>query len=811
MLDFLKEITFNPPLCVERISNLKELESLILFFDNKLDKSDLCLGFDLETTPVKDFYTRRCRTIQFGDYTKQFVIDLLAFCDNDPELLEKSQGEYGKNLCPNLRELFEKLSPYTCNGKFILTGVNLAFEYMILYWNFGQRTWNFFSCDIAERLIVAGAHSLKDYDYFSMSEMIARYFKAKVHKELQTSFNLTDPLTNEQIEYAAIDTRLPLVLREAQLKILKKDGLEEITKIENDAIGSFVDMHVHGLRVDTDKWNGIEEKKRTEFEDVITHGLDPIFVPIVGSKSDVITQERIDAANAKWKAIKDTKAADRIKLKKQASDISKTRTKQKNLSKKCEGDALINYASGAQVLKVFKTMPELAGLKNTNDDNLAKYDSVPVIQHFRLYRELSKQIKTYGKTWTTKWTTHPCKEEGWLHPGDGKLHSNFNQLDASTGRSTSSGPNDQNIPTDPDIRACFVCDPPDAEEPDGYCIVTADMSGAELRILAELSGEPVWIKAFNFGEDVHEVCAEMMYEKEWLGWALADCKFYQLKPDGNPTHKKCKCPEHKDRRDEAKVPNFLIPYGGGAPNLAAQLPCSVERAGKILAKHEAAFPILWDYLRNSGEQAKLHRAAWSMFGRRKIFLEPNWENAYNAILEDMKEEDSRWEKYMRKDPSYFGFKAKKWNDDMWEEAIEKKIEQHTIATGKKPLKDDLFKLMHREKPESWMVSSMIRSMFSRIERQGKNHPIQATNADIIKLAMGCGFDKDGKPFLWHRLPEFKAKVLAMVHDELLIQCPRRFGKAVADLIGDAFKRAAAEKMSKVVMEFDYHIENCWTK
>jgi DNA polymerase I-like protein with 3'-5' exonuclease and polymerase domains len=77
--------------------------------------------------------------------------------------------------------------------------------------------------------------------------------------------------------------------------------------------------------------------------------------------------------------------------------------------------------------------------------------------------------------------------------------------------------------------------------------------------------------------------------------------------------------------------------------------------------------------------------------------------------------------------------------------------------------------------------------------------------------MGCGFDKDNKPFLWHTLPIFKAKLLSMVHDEPIVQCPKRFGEKVAQLVADAFKRAAAEVMSQVVMEADWHIADRWQK
>ena len=83
---------------------------------------------------------------------------------------------------------------------------------------------------------------------------------------------------------------------------------------------------------------------------------------------------------------------------------------------------------------------------------------------------------------------------------------------------------------------------------------------------------------------------------------------------------------------------------------------------------------------------------------------------------------------------------------------------------------------------------------------------------MIKRAMGCGFDKDGKPYLWHTLLQFKARIQAMIHDELLIHCPLRFAEKVAALAGDAFKRAAAEVMKDIViMENDYHINKHWEK
>jgi len=105
----------------------------------------------------------------------------------------------------------------------------------------------------------------------------------------------------------------------------------------------------------------------------------------------------------------------------------------------------------------------------------------------------------------------------------------------------------------------------------------------------------------------------------------------------------------------------------------------------------------------------------------------------------------------------------------------------------------------------------MRALNGSIGRRGKNHCIQGTNTSIIKRAMGCGFDANHIPYLWHTLPKYKAHIQNMVHDELVIGCPKRYGKLVAELIADAFKRAAAEVMHQVEMEADYHISGRWMK
>ena len=161
--------------------------------------------------------------------------------------------------------------------------------------------------------------------------------------------------------------------------------------------------------------------------------------------------------------------------------------------------------------------------------------------------------------------------------------------------------------------------------------------------------------------------------------------------------------------------------------------------------------------------------------------------------------------------------AKAWWQDEHEEDLELSDDEKKASLFRfkstqlrEPTKTELHQLTHRN-PTEKEIDRALYALNGSVERRGKNHCIQGTNASIIKRSMGCGFDASGKPYLWHTLPQYRAKIQNMVHDELVIGCPKRFGKLVAALIADAFKRATAEVMHQVTMEADYHIADRWIK
>jgi DNA polymerase I-like protein with 3'-5' exonuclease and polymerase domains len=833
------------------ITVIHDAAGLLLLKDyiaRKKERGDFAVGLDTETNMCDDFWFRRVRTIQIGDRDEQFVIDLLSFAGSKDRLIS-TQGEYGANCDGVYDAIFEVLTPVLCSDVFLKVGQNLSFEYMVFWWNFGKRIWHLFSTDFAERVIQAGTISLKKMAEFSMASIAARHFGLLIDKTEQEGFDLETPLTQKQIEYAAFDTRFPFAMRQAQTNIMTAAQLLTTAQIENDALGTFADMHLNGQNLDDERWKErikhVIERRAEELK-----VLDIGFMPIVGNKHNQVDEAEIERRykhykedfelptkletdlaakkrlekdkvikeeiGALLKAEKEKRAAAKAEARAAHSELSKKRTVVKNMLLKCEGEAYINYGSRDQLLASLQQMPGMRTVKDTTDDTLLRYNDRPLIQTLRKFNKGKKDTGTYGIQWTQRWITKPLSKEGWRHPIDGRLHCLFNQLEAETGRTSSSKPNAQNLPKDDEVRACFICDPPnplvrisvccDADtylvnskhtctkckeycktKDEEMCIVTCDMSGAELRIIAELAQAKTWIMAFNKGWDVHSVSTEILEPEKWPALREEGCEYYALDAEGQPRRQKCKCKGHGVLRQKTKSINFLLCYGGGPAALADDLGITVDAAKELMRQHEAAFPDVWSYLERSGKLAKETREARDMFGRRRAFPIPTREMARLWWMEEHEEDLELSD--ADKDASIFRFKSTQLRE---------------------PNKEELKALTHRF-PTEKEVSKALYALAGSVERKGKNHPVQGTNASIAKRAMGCGFDKDHKPYLWHTLLQYRAKVQNFVHDELLVGCPLRYGKQVAELIADAFRRAAAEVMHSVAMESEYHISNRWQK
>jgi len=178
----------------------------------------------------------------------------------------------------------------------------------------------------------------------------------------------------------------------------------------------------------------------------------------------------------------------------------------------------------------------------------------------------------------------------YVNPATGRIHTNFNQAQAETGRLSSEDPNVQNIPIRTAegrrIRATFV---PEA----GYVFVSADYSQVELRVLAHLcGGEGGFARAFAEGKDVHRATAAEVFDL----------------PEAEVT---------SEVRSAAKAINFGLVYGQGAWGLSNVLNISRKDASEYIRKYKARYPEIERYMDARVEEARTQQFATTILGRRR--------------------------------------------------------------------------------------------------------------------------------------------------------------------------------------------------
>ncbi|HYC41871.1 MAG TPA: DNA polymerase I [Noviherbaspirillum sp.] len=237
-------------------------------------------------------------------------------------------------------------------------------------------------------------------------------------------------------------------------------------------------------------------------------------------------------------------------------------------------------------LPVVKKTP--SGTPSTDEEVLQKLaENYPLPKILLDYRGLSKLKSTYTD-----------KLPKMVNPVTGRVHTNYAQAVAVTGRLASNDPNLQNIPVRTAegrrIREAFVAPP-------GSVIVSADYSQIELRIMAHISGDENLLRAFAEGEDIHRATAA-----EIFGAAPADVT--------------------SEQRRYAKVINFGLIYGMSAFGLASNLGIERSAAQMYIDKYFQRYPSVAQYMADTRTQAKAHGYVQTVFGRRLWLAEINSPN-----------------------------------------------------------------------------------------------------------------------------------------------------------------------------------------
>ncbi len=408
---------------------------------------------------------------------------------------------------------------------------NAKFDYSLLKAQAGITLGAVFDTMLAERVITCGISR-----EISLRALADKYLGMKLDKTIRDSF--TDPtnaalhgkFSKEQLDYAARDALILHEIFRKQFAILQKEELVNTAKLEFQVVPVVGEMELRGSLIDQKKWR--------------SH-----IAELIEKRNTINTEIQKDLRHL--------------------TDFS-----QVDLFGN-ESDA-INLDSPLQLLEAFKKLG--IPLPNTSEATLSKIDH-PLAKKLLEYRGFEKMITSFGESILEK-----------IHPLDNRLHPDFLQLGADTGRFACNNPNLQQIPAESGFRSCFIASP-------GYKLITADYSQIELRIMAEVSQDPAFLEAFNKDIDLHTLTASQMFRI--------------------PIEK-----VDKEKRFQAKSINFGLMYGRGPTSLGLQIGLSVEDSKKLLDVYFSTYKKVKRWLDDVGRDVVRYGYARTLDGRKRLFTLP---------------------------------------------------------------------------------------------------------------------------------------------------------------------------------------------
>lgn len=278
----------------------------------------------------------------------------------------------------------------------------------------------------------------------SLAAMAERYLGETMEKELQVS-DWSKELTEDQIEYAGRDALVLPRLRLALLDKLSRADIKKIAQIEFGAVPAFAMLARTGFYFDSESWTKLAVQAEKDLAD-ITEELHQV-LPGEECPPTLFGME----------------------------------------------PKPVLLSSPAQV----KAALNRIGVKvdGTSEHELLMVDH-PVVSLMLRHRQVMTRLKMFLRPMPTM-----------IHPVTGRIHAEYWQTAAASGRTASSNPNIQQIPHDNAYRSCFTAGP-------GRSLVIADYSQIELRIVAEECGDPKMLEAFEKGLDIHQQTAALVTGKK---------------------------------------------------------------------------------------------------------------------------------------------------------------------------------------------------------------------------------------------------------------------------------------------------------
>lgn len=354
----------------------------------------------------------------------------------------------------------------------------------------------------------------------------------------------------EQRWYMVQDIIVPKLLMRKQKAIIEEQKLSEVVALEHAALPALSAMEVHGVCINKSAWAQIIRRAEIEQRKLETE-IQRVLSEAIMEKQQYVQTSLFDGEVA----------------------------------------SVVNLASPIQVKQALKKLG--IDVPSVKREELEKVEGEhPIIATMIEWKRLEKLITSFGAPLL-----------GFIQ-GDERIHANFFQIGAVTGRMSCREPNLQQIPKadedseDPyDIRSCFVA-------PQGKVLLTADFPNIELRILANHAKDDVMLAAFEDDDDkadLHSYTARKMFN-------LPD----NVNPKQHFIH-------GVQARHAAKQINFGLMFGMGPRRLAQKVGCDVDTAKQLIEVYFQAYNKVAAYLRFSAAKGIQQRYAVTASGRRRHF------------------------------------------------------------------------------------------------------------------------------------------------------------------------------------------------
>jgi DNA polymerase I-like protein with 3'-5' exonuclease and polymerase domains len=429
--------------------------------------------------------------------------------------------------------------------------VNFDSEVLSIY-GININIW--FDSMFSDGLLNAGSSGFEFYHGLAFASNKYLNYDLTGKGSVQTSFDKSTPLSDEQIKYAAQDAIVTLLVSEVIESKLIESKLSIANQLEQDARPFINKMMKYGIPFDNAMWD-----KEVLSEHIL--GRDHALLEIAKLTKDNSANLFNEENKPDWNPDSDKSTRDAFNTY-AAQAVAEYKMKKYGIAK-TESDKLKLLTSD----KLDKTT--LKQIKHPLSVALIKY------------REHSKVLSTYGDN-LTKYLNE-----------DGRIRSQYRQGGiVATGRLSSESPNAQNFA--PEMKKYIR--PKSRISDDGKeilrCFVYADLSQAELRVLAQVSNEERMRKTFSLGGDFHARTAADMFKIDMDNLKENDPKSYS------------------DNRKKAKSVSFGIPYGLGAPALAQNLTdnsgiqTSADEARKLLKSYSEAYPAVNKWLTDRDQYIK---------------------------------------------------------------------------------------------------------------------------------------------------------------------------------------------------------------